>query len=148
MILFTIQCYLFLNCKRCFECDAMLFLSFFVTRNVYLYEEKHFVIHSAKIAVSKYVNVGSKKNWNNCHAQMMDYLGAVVFAEVHNSECWHFTMKCIIFFFSNQRILYWGDVVCEKELNNHGLNRWVFINLWIKEYHDLGGLFWNISHFS
>lgn len=68
-------------------CDAMLFYSFFVTRNVYLYEEKHFVIHSAKIAILKYVNVESKKNWNICHAQMMDYLGAVVFAEVHNSEC-------------------------------------------------------------
>lgn len=61
MILFTIQCYLCLNCKICFECDAMLFYSFFVTRNVYLYEEKHFVIHSAKIAILKYVNVESKK---------------------------------------------------------------------------------------
>lgn len=86
----------------------VVFFSFFVTRNVYLYEEKHFVIHSAKIAVSKYVNVGSKKNWNICHAQMMDYLGAVVFAEVHNSECWLHNEMHYRFFFKSKNLILGG----------------------------------------
>lgn len=34
---------------------------FFVTRNVYLHEEEYIDIYSVKIAVSKYVIVGSDK---------------------------------------------------------------------------------------
>lgn len=51
---------LLFKCQRFFESDAMLFY-FFVTRNVYLYEEEYIDIHRVKIAVSKYINVESEK---------------------------------------------------------------------------------------